>query len=168
MFTFCITSHFSSDFKNKNFQCFYLIPPFFGAGQRYHHFYKTRVSIFMDFSDRRVLIFPKAPDLPIFSWHFDVPTIIYGLQQVLRMITSHSWISHAGLKIEGVFTNGIIIYISKKKFKKKYFPLSYFCLLFNKWLVLIHCNYFEFLNTIRTLHFIQYGLLSAQRVITYT
>lgn len=49
------------------------------------------VSVFLwFFSDRRVLIFPKAPDLPIFSWHFDVPSIIYGLQQVLRMITSHS------------------------------------------------------------------------------
>lgn len=166
MFTFCITSHFSSDFKNKNFHCFYLIPPFFGAGQRYHHFYKTRVSIFMVFSDRRVLIFPKAPDIPIFSWHFDVPSIIYGLQQVLRMITSHSWISHAGLKIEGGYTKRISIY--PKKVLKKYFLLSYFCLLSNKWLILIQYNYFEFLNTIKTLLFIQYGLLSAQRVVTYT
>lgn len=144
MFTFCITSHFSSDFKNKNFECFYLIPPFFGAGQRYHHFYKTRVSIFMVFSDRRVLIFPKAPDLPIFSWHFDVPTIIYGLQQVLRVITSYSWISHVGLKIEGVYTNGISIYPQKVFFFK--FPSSYVYLLLNKRLVLIYCNYFEFLQ----------------------
>lgn len=82
------------------------------------------------------------------------------------MITSHSWISHAGLKIEGGYTKRISIY--PKKVLKKYFLLSLFCLLSNKWLILIQYNYFEFLNTIKTLLFIQYGLLSAQRVITYT